>query len=146
MLGGGFAVKALLAVFALSAVGLLIWNIICLCGVMILRADSKSGRLLRIKAVVKRSVPARRRGSSRAVAEYSVGERKIKGRMISTSAERLTEGQTVKVFVSERKPGLFAVEERQIGSAVFAYVVMCLMLLIIAVFLIFVAVRRIVLG
>lgn len=122
-MGGGFAVKALLIVMALLAVG----------------------QLLKIKAVVKRSVPASR-GSSRAYAEYAVGERKIKGRMICASPVRLTEGQTVKVFISERKPKFFAVDERQIKNAVYAYVVMCLVFLMIAAFLIFIAAERITSG
>ncbi|MDE7229329.1 MAG: hypothetical protein K2N56_02510 [Oscillospiraceae bacterium] len=146
-MGGGFAVEALLIVMALAAVGLLIRYIVELCGVFKLRADNKAGRLLKIKAVVTRSVRAGRgSGSSRAYAEYAVGERKIKGRMICASAVYLTEGQTVKVLVSERKPGFFAVDERQIGGAVFDNALMCIMFLIIAGFLIFVAVDRIAFG
>lgn len=141
-MSGGFAVKVLLIVFSLLAVGLLIRNLLGLFAVMRLVADSKAGRLLKIKAEIKRSIPARRRGSSRAAAEYSIGERKIRGRMICASGERLTEGQTVKVLVSERKPGFFAVDERQIKNAVSAYAVMCFVFLIIAVFLIFAAINQ----
>lgn len=143
---GGYAVETLLVALVLLAVGVLVGNIIGLRGVMKLRADSKSGRPLRVKAVIKWSVPAQKRGSSRAYAEYAVGERKIKGRMISASAERLTEGQTIKVFVSERHPTLFAVEERQISSAVTACAVMCGMTAVIAAFPVFTAVWRIVFG
>lgn len=146
-MSGGFVVKALLIALALLAVGLLIKYIIDLCGVLKLRSDLKAGRLMKIKAVVTWSVRANRgSGSSRAYAEYAVGERKIKGRMICASAVRLTEGQTVKVLVSERKPDVFAVDERQIGRAGFVYAVMCTMFLIIAGFGIFVAVGPIVFG
>lgn len=146
-MGGGFAVGALLIVCALAAVGLLIKYIIDLCGALKIRSDLKAGRLLKIKAVVTRSVRAGRgSGSSRAYAEYAVGERKIRGRMICASAVRLTEGQTVNVLVSERKPGFFAVDERQIGGALSANALMCTMFLIIAGFGIFVAVGLIVFG
>lgn len=142
MTGGGFAVQVLLSVLALLAVGLFVWNLLGFISILKIRSDGRQGRILRVKAVVKWSVPARI-GSSRAAAEYSIGERKIRGRMIGASGERLTEGQTVKVFVSERKPGLFAVDERQINSAASAYVVMCLVFLIIAAFLIFIVVKYI---
>ncbi len=146
-MGGDFAVKALFIVMALAAVGLLIRYIVELCGVLKLRADNKAGRLLKIKAVVTWSVRASRgTGSSRAYAEYAVGERKIKGRMICASTVRLTEGQTVNVLVRERKPGFFVVDERQIKSAVSANALMCTMFLIIAAFLIFSAAERIVFG
>ena len=138
-------VEAVLIVFALLAVGLLIRNILGLCAVKKLLADSKAERLLKIKAVVKWSVPARI-GSSRAAAEYSIGERKIKGRMIGASRQRLTEEQTVKVLVSERKPGFFAMDERQIKNAISAYAAMCLVFLITAAFLIFIAAERIISG
>lgn len=137
-MSGGFAVEALLIAFALLAVGLFVWNMVNLIAVMTFRADSKAGRLIKVKAVIKRSVPSRLGGSSRAVAEYSIGERKLEGRMICASGERLTKGQTVKVLVSERRPGLFAVDEQQIEIAVPAHVIMPVMLLIIAAFLVFV--------
>lgn len=147
-MGGGYAVDVLLIVFALLAAGLLIRNILGLCTVVSFLTDSKKGRLLRIKAVIKRSAPTRSRyahiGSSRAVANYSIGEKKIVGRMLCTSTERLTEGQTIKVLVSERKSRFFAVDERQIKNAAHAYAVMCFMFLIITAFLIFVAINHMV--
>lgn len=98
----GFAVTAVLIAFALLAVWLLILNMLGLFAVMRLLSDSKAGRLLKIKAVIKWSIPAQI-GSSRAVAEYAVGERKIpNGKMIGASRERLTEEQTIKILVSEK--------------------------------------------
>lgn len=49
-------------------------------------------------------------------------------------------------YIIERKPGFFAVDERQIGGVVFDNALMCIMFLIIAGFVIFVAVDRIVFG
>lgn len=67
-------VEIMLIAAALLAVGVTVGNIIGLCGVLKILADSKSGRLLRIKAVIKWSVPAQRGiSSSRAYAEYAVG-------------------------------------------------------------------------
>lgn len=143
MYSDSFAVRAVLIASALLAVWLLIRSIFGLCAAARFLTDSKKGRLLRIKAVVKRSSPTRSRnshGSARAVAEYPIGEKKIVGRMLCSSTERLTEGQTVKVFVSERKSGFFVVDERQIKGAVFACAVMCFDFLVIASFLSFVAV------
>lgn len=139
-MNGGFIVEVLLA---LIAVGLLVWSIISLSTVAMLLSDSKAGRLIKVKAVIKWSVPSPRRGSSRAYAEYSIGERKIKGRMLCASRERLTEGQTITVLVSERSPSLFAVDEQQIIFALPARIIMCTMFLIIAAFLVYVVVTGI---
>lgn len=140
-MNGGLIVEAALA---LIAVGLLVWSIISLSTVALILSDSKAGRLIKVKAVIKWSVPSRRRGSSRAYAEYTIGERKIKGRMVGASRERLTEGQTITVLVSERSPSLFAVDELQIKSAMTACVVMFVMFLIIAAILVFIAVSDII--
>ena len=139
-MNGGVIVEVLLA---LVAVGLLVWSIISLSTAALILSDSKAGRLVRVKAVIKWSVPSRRRGSVRAYADYSIGERKIKGRMIGASRERLTEEQTIKVLVSERHPGLFAVDEQQIKNAIPTRVIMLVMFLIIAAFLVFLAVTDI---
>ncbi len=139
-MNGGFIVEVLLA---LIAVGLRVWSIISLSTVALLLSDSKAGRLIKVKAVIRWSVPSPRRGSSRAYADYTIGERKIKGRMLCASRERLTEEQTIKVLVSERRPGLFAVDEQQIKNAFSAHVIMFVMFLIIAAFLVFVAVTGI---
>ena len=143
--GGGIAVTVLLIAAALAAICFLIWNMLGLFAAMRLDADSKAGRLLKTKAVVKLSIPAQI-GSSRAVAEYAVGERKIRGKMIGKSRERLTEDQTVKILVSEKNPRYFAVYEQQIKNSVISYVIMCLMFLVIAAFLIFMAVVHITSG
>lgn len=105
MYSDSFAVRAVLIASALLAVGLLIRSIFGLCVAARFLTESKKGRLLRIKAVVKRSSPTNSHGSARAIAEYPIGEKKIVGRMLCSSAERLTEGQTVTVLVSERKSG-----------------------------------------
>lgn len=103
-MGSGIAVYSvigLLTAEALLAICFLIWNMLGLFAVMRLNSDNKAGRLLKTKAVVKLSIPAQA-GSSRAVADYSVNERKVRGKMIGKSRERLTGDQTVKILVSEK--------------------------------------------
>lgn len=137
------AVTAVIIVFALLAVCFFVSNLIGFAAVINLLNDSKAGKLLKVKAKVKLSIPAQI-GSSRAVAEYTVNKRKIpNGKMIGKSRERLTEDQTIKILVSEKNPKYFAVEEQQIKNSVISYVIMCLMFLIIAAFLGFLAVERI---
>ena len=144
--GGGIAATALLIAAALIAIGLMIRNLLGLSAAMRLLSDSKAGRLLKVKSVIKWSDRAQRGGSLRAVAEYAVGERKIRGKMIGASREHLNEGQTIRVLTSEKNPRYFAVNEEQIGNSLPSYVIMCLMFLVIAVFLIFLTVDRIISG
>lgn len=143
ILRGGSGVVLLLIAAELIAIWLLVSNLMGLAAVINMLNDSKAGKLLKVKATVKLAIPAQT-GSSRAVADYTVNERKIRGKMIGKSRERLTEDQTVKILVSEKKTKYFAVEEQQIKNSVISYVIMCLIFLIIAGFLGFLAVKRII--
>lgn len=139
-MGSGIAATVLFIAAALIAIGLMIRNLLGLSTAMRLLSDSKTGRLLKVKSVIKWSVRTQNGGSLRAVAEYAVGERKIRGKMIDASREHLNEGQTIRVLISEKNPRYFAVNERQIKNSVTSYVMMCVIFLVIAVLLIFFAI------